>query len=108
MDSPEVNNEQQSIRLRVAFLHWTGCLGVFILLVVLASSFDSGIFGNLALIFYIGAGFYLSRAVLRKIIEWHPMYSTLYNVTSDKLKFFFLWPITYFFLFMRLGINKML
>ncbi len=108
MESPEVNNEQQSMRLRVAFLHWAGCLGVFVLLVVLASSFGSSLFGNLAFLFYIGAGFYLSRAVLRKIIEWHPMYNTLYNVTSDKLKFFFLWPITYFFLFVRLGINKVL
>lgn len=96
------------MRLRVAFLHWAGCLSAFILLVVLASSFSSNFFGNLAFFFYFGAGFYLSRAVLRKIIEWHPMYNTLYNVTSDKLKFFFLWPITYFFLFMRLGVNKVL
>lgn len=96
------------MRLRVAFLHWAGCLGTFILLVFLSSSMESPLFGNLAFFFYIGAGFYLSRAVLRRIIEWHPMYSTLYNVTSDKLKFFFLWPITYFFLFMRLGVNKVL
>src|SRR5699024_2280747 len=47
-------------------------------------------------------------AVLRKVIEWHPMYNTLGNVTSDKLKFFFLWPITYFLLFIRLGVNKVL
>lgn len=96
------------MRLREAFLHGVECLGTFILLVVLASSLESSLFGNLAFFFYLGAGFYLSRAVLRKIIERHPMYNTLYNVTSDKLKFFFLWPITYFFLFMRLGINKVL
>lgn len=108
MDSPEANNEQQGMRLRIAFLHWAGCLGAFILLVVIAASFDSSAFGNLAFLFYLGAGFYLSRAVLRKIIEWHPMYNTIYNVSSDKLKFFFLWPIAYFFLFMRLGISKVL
>lgn len=108
MDSQEVSNEQQGMRLRAAFIHWAACLGVFILLVVLASSFESSIFGNLAFIFYLGAGFYLSRAVLRKVIEWHPMYNTLGNVTSDKLRFFFLWPITYFFLFIRLGVNKVL
>ena len=96
------------MRLRVAFVHWAGCLSAFILLVVIASSFSSNLFGNLAFLFYIGTGFYLSRAVPRKIIEWHPMYNSLYNVTSDKLKFFFLWPILYFFLFMRLGINKVL
>lgn len=108
MDSPEVSNEQESMRLRVAFIHWGACLAVFSLLVILTSSFNSGIFGNLAFIFYLGAGFYLSRAVLRRIIEWHPMHNTLHNVTSDKLKFFFFWPITYFFLFIRLGINKAL
>lgn len=37
-----------------------------------------------------------------------PLYNTLYNVTSAKLKFFFFWPLTYLFLFMRLGINKVL
>lgn len=108
MDSSEVSEEQQYMRLRMAFLHWAGCLGLFILLVVLATSLDSAIFGNLAFLFYLVAGFYLNRAVLRSIIEWHPMYNTLGNVTSDKLKFFFLWPLTYFFLFMRLGINKVL
>ena len=108
MDSAEVSNEQQGMRLRVAFLHWAGCLGSFILLVILASSFHSGVFGNIAFFYYLGVGFYLSRVVLRKIIEWHPMYDTLYNVTSDKLKFFFFWPFMYFFLFVRLGINKVL
>lgn len=108
MDSPEVGSEQENMRLRVAFFHWGACLGAFILLVAIASSFSSGFFGGLAFFFYMGAGFYLSRAVLRKIIEWHPMYNTLYNVTSDKLKFFFLWPTMYLFLFIRLGINKVL
>ncbi len=107
MDSSEATNEQ-GMQLRVAFMHWAGCLGAFTLLVVLALSFSISIFGNLAFFFYLGAGFYLSRAVLRRIIEWHPMYNTLYNVTSGKLKFFLFWPIAYFFLFVRLSINKVL
>lgn len=108
METPEIANPQKNMRLRTAFLYWAGCFGAFILLVIIASSFDSSFFGNLAFFFYLGAGFYLSRSVLRKIIEWHPMYNTLYNVTSEKLKFFFFWPITYFCLFLRLGINKVL
>lgn len=108
MDSQEIASEQEVMRLRVAFLHWAGCLGAFVLLVVIASSFSSSFFGGLAFLFYIGTGLYLSRAVLCKIIEWHPVHNTLYNVTSDKLRFFFLWPILYFFLFVRLGINKLL
>jgi positive regulator of sigma E activity len=105
---PQVSNDQEKMRLRVAFLHWLGCLSIFILLAILVYFFSSKLFENLAILFYLGAGFYLSRSVLRKIIEWHPTYSTLYNVTSAKLKFFWLWPIAYFFLFVRLGINKIL
>ena len=108
MDSAETTNEHQGLQLRVAFLHWAGCLGILILLTGLASTFNLSFVGFLAFIFYLGAGFYLSRAILRRLTEWHPMYNTLYNVTSAKLKFFFLWPITYFFLFVRLGINKVL
>ena len=50
MDSAETTNEQ-GMQLRVAFMHWAGCLGAFILLVVLASSFRSSLFGNLAFFF---------------------------------------------------------
>lgn len=107
MDSAETSNEQQGIQLRVAFMLWAGCLGALALLIVLASSLSLNIFG-LIILFYLGVGFYLNRSVLRRLIEWHPMYNTLDNVTSEKLKFFFLWPITYFFLFIRLGINKVL
>jgi len=108
MDSPEMSNKQENLRLRVAFFRWITCLGVFVLLVVLAVALDSSIIGYLAFFLYLGIGLYMNRTVLRKLIEWHPMYNTLYNVTSDKLRFFFLWPITYLFLFIRLGINKVL
>jgi hypothetical protein len=109
LDTSDIGNQQtSSMRLRVAFLHWAGCLAAFILLVIIAASFSSTLFGYLAFFFYIGSGVYLNRSVLRKIVEWHPMYNTLYNVTSSKMKFFLFWPVTYLFLFMRLGINKIL
>ena len=60
------------------------------------------------IIAYIAAGIYLNRRVLRKLIEWHPVHNTIDNVSSAKLGFFLLWPIRYFFLFMRLGITKVL
>jgi hypothetical protein len=108
MDTMETMDEQPGMRLRAAFLRWASCLGIFAALVSIASAFSAPIFGNLALFFYLGAGIYLNRSVLRRIIEWHPMYNTLDNVTSAKLKFFLLWPILYVFLFVRLGINKVL
>lgn len=108
MDSVEANDFQQGVRLRVAFMNWAGCLGGLALLLGLAIHFSSALIGNAAFIFYLGAGFYLSRKVLRNIVEWHPMYNTLDNVTSDKLRFFSLWPFMYLVLFARLGINKVL
>ena len=111
MDQKETTQqsaEDTSMRLRVATLHWAGCLTLFIILAYIAAKFNSGVFANLAFLAYFGSGIYLGRAVLRRIIEWHPTYSTLYNVTSAKLWMFFLWPAQYFFLFMRLGINKVL
>jgi len=60
-------NEQQEMRLRSALLHWASCLGIFILLLVL-SGYHSA-FGSLAFFFYLGAGFYLSRTMLRRIVE---------------------------------------
>lgn len=108
MDSPEVANEQHAPSLLVAIAQWGGCLATLILLVGLASSFNSVMLDNLVFIFYLVAGFYLSRAVLRRVVEWHPTYSTLYNVTSAKFNYFLFWPIAYVFLFVRLAINKVL
>jgi hypothetical protein len=106
MDQIEQGDVAQTMRLRTAFMHWASCLGIFILMVVIANYVS--VFGGLAFFFYLAAGFYLNKAVLPKLIEWHPMYNTLANVTSEKLKLFLAWPLTYFMLFVKLGVNKIL
>ncbi len=55
---------------------------------------------------YFGSGFLLNRVVLRNLIEWHPMYNTLYNVSSAKLWYLLVWPIAYAGLFFRLMVTK--
>jgi hypothetical protein len=107
MNATEQSNEP-SMQLRVAFMHWAICLGALLVLLILGAAFQSSVLGNLALLFYIGAGIYLSRAVLRRIVEWHPMYNTLENVSSEKFSFFLFWPLKYLSLFLSLGINKLL
>ena len=94
--------------IRVAFLHWAACLGIFTLLVVAAFNFTSTIVTWLAIIQYFSSGIYLNRKVLRNLIEWHPVYNTLSNVASAKTNFFLFWPLYYLLLFVRLGINKVL
>lgn len=62
--------------------------------------------GALAFFGYFIAGFIMNRVVLRGLIEWHPVYNTIDNVASGKLKTLVLWPITYPVLFFKLGVIK--
>jgi fatty acid desaturase len=62
----------------------------------------------LLIIVYFTFGFVLNRVVLRSLIEWHPMYNTLYNVSSAKFNAFLFWPFSYAILFVRLAVNKIL
>ena len=73
MDQIEQGDVAQTMRLRTAFMHWASCLGIFILMVVIANYVSA--FGGMAFFFYLAAGFYLNKAVLPKLIEWHPMYT---------------------------------
>jgi hypothetical protein len=104
----EGSAEQQGMRLRVAFLNWLACFCGFLFLLIFALTSGFGLLMDLAILFYLGAGIYLNRVVLRKIIEWHPVYNTLDNVISGKLFYFALWPLAYVWLFVQLGINKIL
>lgn len=104
----DIEQGSNVIKLRVAFLLWSICLVILFFVFVIGGYFNIQSIGTVALIFYLAAGVYLNRKVLANLIEWHPMYNTLDNVTSDKLKFFALWPLMYPVLFMKLGIQKLL
>jgi len=57
---------------------------------------------------YFAFGFYLNRVVLRGLIEWHPLYNYVENVSRAKLAYFLLWPLTYPVLFFQLAVDKVL
>lgn len=59
-----------------------------------------------ACIGYLLLGFILNRVVLRGLIEWHPVYNTLENVSSAKLGMLGLWPVRYPMLFFRILVDK--
>lgn len=104
----EDSAERQGMRLRIAFLNWAACLCGLLFLPIFAQILGFSSLVGLTPLFYFGAGIYLNRVVLRKIIEWHPVYNTLDNVVSGKLFYFALWPLAYIRLFFQLGINKIL
>lgn len=62
----------------------------------------------LSLIAYLICGIYLNRIVLRRIIDWHPIYNTVENVFKGKLYMLFLWPISYPILLIKLAVDKFL
>ena len=104
-----MENDQQPMSLQAAFIHYAICFIIFGVTMSLSKMiFSTSISMIVSLIVYLGLGIYLSRAVLANLIEWHPVYSTLQNVASSKLKMLLLWPIQYLSLFFKLGVNKVL
>jgi hypothetical protein len=62
--------------------------------------------GGVAFLAYFVLGFILNRVVLRGLIEWHPVYNTIDNVSSGKLRALIFWPISYLMLFFKLGVIR--
>ncbi|MBJ7275322.1 hypothetical protein [Marinobacter salarius] len=77
-------------------------------LVMLDERVDEYAFGYVLWVFYFTAGIYLNRSVLRKATDWHPRYYELQHVTSRKIKYLLLWPLAYFVLFFRVGMNRLI
>ena len=100
---PNIESETPSIdnlKLSTAWAIYSAAIFVFVLF----------IFTIPVLIgfFYIPTGIYMTRYIMGRLIEWHPNYSTLYNVTSAKLQMVVLWPINMLFLLLRLTVNRVL
>jgi uncharacterized protein YneF (UPF0154 family) len=60
----------------------------------------------LFLVLHLAIGVFLSRKVLRGLIEWHPVLATLDNVANAKIGMMVLWPIRYPVLFVKVAANK--
>lgn len=105
MSDIDVQSSEPSMTTQKAFAIYAGCLGVLLVLIALAANF-SFVPGILVFVAYLILGFVLNRVVLRGLIEWHPVYNTLENVSSAKLSMLGLWPIRYPALFFRLLVTK--
>lgn len=81
-----------------------GCFAGALLTLVLTSKLS----GELGFFVYIAIGIAMSRVVMRRLVQWHPTYDTLYNVTSAKLWMAVLWPLQMGSLLFRLTVNKVL
>lgn len=107
MSDAENQNQQPGISLRKSIGIYTAFVVAFFVMLNLAIT-TTWFPGIIAFIAYIAFGFVLNRVVLRGLIEWHPMYNTIENVSSAKLSSFALWPLSYAALFFKLAVNKVL
>ncbi len=99
-ENPAPVQEEAGMGLMTAWGWYAGALLAMVLTVKL--------FGELGFYLYIGIGIAMSRVVMRQLVQWHPMYDTLYNVTSAKLWMAVLWPLQMGSLLFRLTVNKVL
>jgi hypothetical protein len=76
-----------------------------VVLVSLASAL-SWFSGVIPFCTYFVFGYLMNRLVLRGLVEWHPVYNTLENVSRSKLRSLIFWPLSYPGLFFRLAVVK--
>jgi hypothetical protein len=50
----------------------------------------------------------MTKVVMGGLIEWHPMYNTIANGFSEKIRMFFMWPLTMAILLIKMSVNKVL
>lgn len=55
---------------------------------------------------YLAIGLFLSRTVLRGLIEWHPAHDTLERLSHNKAIMLLFWPYKYLDLFFQLVVSK--
>lgn len=103
-----VHDAARPMSLPEAATRYGVCLAGLVLGFWGAAQLESEMLGMLTFMGYFIAGFHLNRNVLRRVVDWHPMYNTLENVTNAKLYMFFLWPLAYLGLIFRLFIDEVL
>lgn len=91
----------EPMRLRVAWAAYAGSAGLLTVLVALQWFLA-------AFHVYLVLGFVMTRFVLRRLVEFHPVHDTINNAYSMKVRMFFLWPLSMLTLLMRLSVNKVL
>jgi hypothetical protein len=96
----EVHGGIAPLKLRYAFLYYVASLGVTALAVV--------VYPALTPFVYLICGFVMTKVVMSRLIEWHPVYNTLHNQVSAKLGMVALWPFQMLSLLFKLGINRAL
>jgi hypothetical protein len=89
-----------AFKLRHALGYYLGALGITVL--------SAMVFPPITPFVYLVSGIVMARVVMRRLVEWHPVYNTLHNLVSAKLGMVALWPFQMLSLLVKLGINRAL
>ncbi|MCT7360870.1 hypothetical protein [Thalassolituus pacificus] len=102
------NKPTGQMTIATGFKYYGIALCVFLLSIGLVYIFNYEAIKLIAAAIYISCGVFLNRTILRNLIEFHPVYSTLDNVFRYKWNMVVIWPIGYLFLLSKLGVNKLI
>lgn len=103
MSDMEVQQAESQVTLsKATMIYGMSVVGFIIAVVISAMSNSLWLF----LLAYIGIGIFLSRKIINGMLSWHPVWATIDNIFSYKVKMIALWPITYPFLFAKIAVIK--
>lgn len=105
MSDGEVQTQEVQMTMGKAIGIYAAFLAAMIVFIKLASA-TTWFSGAIPFFGYFVFGFLMNRVVLRGLIEWHPVYNTIENVSSGKLRALIFWPISYPALFFKLAVVK--
>lgn len=103
MEKEQIEN---GMPLKKGIFIYLAVLSVFSVVASLCIKFS--IIFDIWILIYFVAGIFLNRVVFRSLVDMHPIYSTLANVSNSKLKQMLFWPLSYPLLFFRLTTAKYL
>ncbi len=92
--------EAKTMSVWQAWAWYLGCIAFFAIVIQLSGLFAFNV--------YFVIGFFMSRFVMRRLVEWHPHYNTLHNVVSAKIWMFLLWPLNMLVLLLKFSLNSVL
>lgn len=101
----EAADDASPMGLGMAWLIYLGAMVVWLGVMLLPNKHMIGV---LALIIHFGFGYVMTRYVMGRLIEFHPMHNTIANVFSAKLWMFLLWPLRMPVLLFKLTVNSSL
>ncbi|MFS2033427.1 hypothetical protein ACEN8I_05300 [Polaromonas sp. CT11-55] len=101
----EATGDAAPMGLGMAWLIYLGAMVVWLGVMLLPSKH---ITGALALIIHFGFGFVMTRYVMGRLIEFHPVHNTIDNVFGAKLWMFLLWPLRMPVLLFKLTVSNSL